>query len=244
MRKLFRFLLLSLVLMLVCLSSALLAMRFAIHGREVRVPRLQGLTFAEAERVANDQGLVLAVEGRFYSADTREGRIISQVPAAETKVRRGWKISVAQSLGPSGAGVPNLLGQSQRAASINASRRGLEIGTAAAMHNPGSMPDTVIAQSPPADTKRVASPHLGLLLTTHDNPQWYVMPRFTGRPLNEAAWELKQAGFTLGPVSGSGAATPGDESGAPNSAIIVRQSPQAGQRIAAGSAISFEVTAK
>src|SRR5258708_38933860 len=175
MRKLFRFLLLCLVLMLVCLSSALLAMRFAIHGREVKVPKLQGLTFAEAERMANDQGLVLVVEGRFYSADTREGRVISQVPAAETKVRRGWKISVAQSLGPPGAGVPNLLGQSQRGASINACRRGREIASAAIVQNPGSLPDTVVLQSPPADTKRVSSPHLGLLLATHDNTQWYVM---------------------------------------------------------------------
>ena len=240
MRKLFRFLLLALVLMLVCLSSALLAMRFAIHGREVRVPKLQGLTLAEAERVANDQGLVLSVEGRFYS-DTAEGRIISQMPAAGSKVRRGWKISVARSLGPQGAAVPNLIGQSQRAASINASRRGLEIGTAAVIHIPGALPDTVVAQSPSVDTKKLSSPHLGLVVAAHDNTQWYVMPRFTGRPLNEAAWELKQAGFILGAVSESGVPLT-DPSG--NAGTIVRQYPLPGQRIAAGSAISFEVITK
>jgi hypothetical protein len=49
----------------VFLSSALLAMRFAIQGREVQVPRLSGLTPAEAERVANSDGLVLSVESRF-----------------------------------------------------------------------------------------------------------------------------------------------------------------------------------
>jgi beta-lactam-binding protein with PASTA domain len=245
MRKLFRFLLLSLVLMLVCLSSALLAMRFAIHGREVRVPKLQGLTLQEAERVANDQGLVLSVEGRFYSVDTREGRIVSQMPATGTKVRRGWKISVAQSLGPQGAGVPNLMGQSQRAASINASRRGLEIGTAAVVHIPGVLPDTVVAQSPPADTKKVSSPRLGLVLAAHDNAQWYVMPRFIGRPLNEAVWELKQAGFTLGTISESGAlAMENTADTLSNSGIILRQYPAPGQRIAAGSAINFEVAPK
>src|SRR5258708_8842277 len=158
MRKLFRFLLLSLVLMLVCLSSALLAMRFAIHGREVRVPKLQGLTLQEAERVANDQGLVLSVEGRFYSADTREGRIVSQMPAVGTKVRRGWKISIAQSLGPQGAGVPNLMGQSQRAASINASRRGLALGTSAVVHIPAVLPDTVLAHTPPPAPATSPSP--------------------------------------------------------------------------------------
>jgi serine/threonine-protein kinase len=246
MLKLIRYFLLTLVLMLVCLSSALLAMRFAIHGREVGVPKLQGLTIAEAERVANAQGLVLSVEGRFYSAETPEGHIISQMPAANTKVRRGWKISVAQSLGPQGAGVPNLTGQSQRAANINASRRGLEIGTAAAIHIPGALPDTVVAQSPPADTKKVSSPRVGLILAAHDNTQWYIMPRFTGRPLTEATWELQQAGFTLGGVSESGVHLSENGADLPDShpGIIVRQYPPAGQRIAAGSAISFEVITK
>ena len=245
MRTLFRFFLLALVLLLVCLSSALLAMRFAIHGREVNVPKLQGLTLAEAERVANAQGLVLSVEGRFYSAEIREGRIVSQMPAADTKVRRGWKISVAQSLGPQGAAVPNLTGQSQRAASINVSRRGLEIGTAATIHVPGALPDTVVAQSPPADTKKVSSPRLGLVLAAHDNTQWYIMPRFTGHPLTEATRELEQAGFTLGTVSESGVPLAGNGTDLPgNPGIIVRQYPPPGQRIAAGATISFEVTTK
>ena len=137
------------------------------------------------------------------------------------------------------------MGQSQRAASINASRRGLEIGTAAVIHIPGVLPDTVVAQSPPADTKKVSSPRLGLVLAAHDNAQWYVMPRFTGRPLNEAVWELKQAGFTVGTISESGApATENTAEALSNSGIILRQYPPPGQRVAAGSPINFEVTTK
>ncbi len=83
LRKLVKYFFLSLVLLLVFLSAALLAMRFAIQGREVRVPRLTGLTPAEAERVANSDGLVLSVESRFYSATVPEGRIVSQAPAHE-----------------------------------------------------------------------------------------------------------------------------------------------------------------
>ena len=52
MRKVIKYFFLGLVLLLVFLSSALLAMRFAIQGREVSVPRLTGLTPAEAERKA------------------------------------------------------------------------------------------------------------------------------------------------------------------------------------------------
>ena len=38
----------SLILLLIALFSALAAMRFAIHGREVRVPDLRGMTTLQA----------------------------------------------------------------------------------------------------------------------------------------------------------------------------------------------------
>jgi beta-lactam-binding protein with PASTA domain len=240
MRKLFRYFALSLILLLVCLASALLAMRFAIHGREVRVPKFQGMTSAEAERLANTYGLVLSVDSRFYSTDMQEGRIVSQMPAADSKVRRGLKVRVAESLGPPRSTVPNLVGQSQHAANLNVSRRGLEISAAPTLRFPGAQPDTVVAQSPPADVKNMSSPKIGLLFAAPDNTQWYIMPRFVGRPLAEATQELSRAGFTLGtvndvPISGSDTVGP-----VPNGTVL-RQYPPAGQRIAAGSSIAFDV---
>ncbi|HUR37497.1 MAG TPA: PASTA domain-containing protein, partial [Terriglobales bacterium] len=67
MRRWFRYLLLGLMLVLVMMASALTAMRFAIHGREVKVPNLVGRTVAEAEESANSLGLILMVENKFYS---------------------------------------------------------------------------------------------------------------------------------------------------------------------------------
>ncbi len=48
--RIFRGLLYALILVLVGLASALTAMRFAIHGREVTVPKVVGLTPAEAQK--------------------------------------------------------------------------------------------------------------------------------------------------------------------------------------------------
>src|SRR5258708_14129078 len=127
MRKLIRFFLLSLVLLLVCLSSALLAMRLAIHGREVRVPKLEGLTSADAERAASAQGLVLAIESRFYSAETPEGHIASQIPPAGAKVRRGGKVRVAESLGAQRAAIPNLVRSEEHAARLHVGTRRREV---------------------------------------------------------------------------------------------------------------------
>ena len=238
LRKILKYFFLGLVLLLVFLSAALLAMRFAIQGREVHVPRLTGLTPAEAERVANSNGLVLSVENRFYSATVPQGRIISQSPAADATVRRGWKIRVAASLGTQHAAVPNLIGQSQHAAGINVSRRGLEIGTVGTIHLPGAQPDTVVAQSPPPEAAEVTSPKVGLIFAAADNGQRYVMPSFVGKPLADANIALIKGGFTLGKVR---LVDDSDSNAAQTPGIIVRQSPAAGQRVAAGATISFDV---
>jgi len=236
LRKLVKYFFLSMVLLLIFLAAALLAMRFAIQGREVTVPRLMGLTPVEAERAANSNGLVLSVEDRYYSATVPEGRIISQAPAQGSTVRRGWKIRVAESLGPQRAAVPNLIGQSPHAAGINVSRRGLEVGTVGAIHLPGAAPETVVAQSPPAEAAEVVSPKVGLIFAAADNAPRYVMPSFVGRPLAEANAAITKAGFTLGKVH----VVDGGETGG-STGVVVRQSPAAGQRVTAGATISFEV---
>jgi beta-lactam-binding protein with PASTA domain len=152
-------------------------------------------------------------------------------------VRRGWKIRVAASLGTQHAAVPNLIGQSQHAAGINVSRRGLEIGTVGTIHLPGAQPDTVVAQNPPPEAAEVTSPKVGLIFAAADNGQRYVMPNFVGKPLAEANVALIKGGFTLGKVR----LVEGGTGGSDAPGIIVRQSPPAGQRVTAGATISFDV---
>lgn len=234
LRKIIQYFFLGLVLILVFLSSALLAMRFAIQGREVHVPQLTGLTTAEAERIANPDGLVLSVESRFYNATVPQGKIVSQSPEANATVRRGWKIRVAESLGPQRAAVPNLIGQSQHAAGINISRRSLEIGTVGTVHWPGAQPEIVVAQTPPAEATEVTSPKVGLIFSAADNGQRYVMPSFVGRSVAEATDAVQKAGLTLGKVHVS-------DGGIGAQGAIVHQSPPAGQRVSAGAMVSFEV---
>ncbi|HEY6308289.1 MAG TPA: PASTA domain-containing protein [Candidatus Angelobacter sp.] len=241
LRKLLRYFLLALVLLLVFLASALLSMRLAIHGREVRVPALAGLTSAQAERIANASGLVLSVENHFYTPQVPRGRIVSQVPAPDTRVRRGWKVQVAESLGPQRAAVPNLIGQSEHAADVNLGRHGLEVGSVATLRLPGAPPDTVVAQNPLPNTNDATSPRINLIFSAANNARNYVMPSFVGKTLSETTDALEGAGFTVGKVwSVAAPATEGSSFGAPE--IIVRQYPPAGQRVIAGTPINFEVS--
>jgi eukaryotic-like serine/threonine-protein kinase len=237
-----RWLSISLVLLLVFLAAALFAMRFAIHGREVRVPRLTNLTPAEAERVANADGLITFIDSRYYSSEVPKGRIVFQVPPANANVRRGWKIQLAESLGPQHAAVPDLVGQSEHAAAVNLHRHGLEIGNVATVRLPQSPPATVIAQSPSADAKEVASPRIALAISAADNAEQYVMPSFVGTPAQESADILEKAGFKVGNSPAARKqpiASPKDN--IPLTGVVVKQYPAAGQKIEAGGTVYFEI---
>ena len=201
MKSFFRVALLALLLVIVALVSALTAMRFAIHVQEVAVPALVGLTPADAERAAAALGLQVQIERQYYSAQIPEGRITSQLPMPGTKVRRGWDLRVAQSLGPQRVAIPDVAGESERAAELNIRRRGLDISSIAQMQMPGTPADQVLAQSPPANASQVAAPKINLLVTAAVDGQAYVMPSFIGQPLGTASRALQDSGFKLGNIS-------------------------------------------
>ena len=55
-----------------------------------------------------------------------EGRVVSQMPEAGEVVRRGWDVRLALSLGPQRVEIPQVVGESERAARINIAQRGLQ----------------------------------------------------------------------------------------------------------------------
>src|ERR1035441_3848254 len=83
----------------------------------------------------------------FYSADVPEGKIMTQMPAPGAKVRRGWSIRVAQSLGLQRVAIPDVTGESERAAELNIRRRGLALGSVAQVSLPRSEEHTSELQS-------------------------------------------------------------------------------------------------
>ena len=71
--RFFRVASLVLVLVVIGLVSALTTMHFAIHGAEVQVPALKGMTVADARSQTAGLGLNLVVDNRYYSADCGRG---------------------------------------------------------------------------------------------------------------------------------------------------------------------------
>jgi eukaryotic-like serine/threonine-protein kinase len=260
MKLLFRVAFLGLAMLLVATVSALVAMRFAIHGQEIQVPAIVGMTPSEAQHQLAVLGLAIDVERQYYSPQIPEGRIMTQLPMPGAKVRRGWQVRVAQSMGPQRVSIPDVTGESERAAELNLRRRGLELSSTAELQMPGTPSNQVLAQSPPANAVQVAAPKTSLLISTPADPQAYLMPSFVGQSLGAASLVLQDAGFKLGNVTVAPPVSPDSSSANPPVAtsassspsisvasqptpasIIVAQTPPAGQRIMAGAVVNLEV---
>ncbi|MFL6440177.1 MAG: PASTA domain-containing protein [Terriglobales bacterium] len=243
----------SLILLLIALFSALAAMRFAIHGREVRVPDLRGMTTLQAQETANEHGLIVSAEDKFYSSATPAGHVISQAPFPGSRVRRGWRVRVAESLGSQRVTIPNLMGQTELAATLNLRQRGLDLATVAGVAISNTKPDEVVAQFPSPDATDVTSPAVSLLLSQRSPPPAYVMPNFVGRQLADAKEKISRAGLQLASVevqqvnstpSGSEAQStpaPPMPTKVPTSGKIARQSPPPGSRVTPETPIRVEI---
>ncbi len=189
----------SLVMLLVAVAllAAITTMHFAIHGAEVRVPSLKGMTVAEARSQTSGLGLNLDVDNRYYSGDVAAGHILSQSPAPGTVVRREWRVRVAESLGPQKVEVPETVGLDERVAALQLRRVGLEAGMTARLPWGKAAEGTVLAQDPPAHAQGIARPSIDLLVAApeDDAPDGFVMPDLTGLPVVTAQAELASVGI-------------------------------------------------
>jgi beta-lactam-binding protein with PASTA domain len=234
-----------LVLIIVALSSALISMRFAIHGREVAVPELRGMAPAEAERVAASHGLELAHGDHFYSATIPAGHIVSQQPEPGTRVRLGWRMQAAESLGAQRIDIPVVLGMSPRAAEIEIRRHGLEVGASAELPIANSAPQAIIAQTPAPGAEGIALPRVSLLYAAQPPAPVYAMPDLTGMTLTEATGLVTGAGLKTATVT-TAPGSPADNFASPRSYLanptVVTQTPAPGTRVTPGTSVSLEVT--
>lgn len=212
-------------MLLVAILTATISLRLAIHGREVAVPDLAGLSDADAAAAARRLGLNVSVENRFYSAAVAANHVLSQAPAAGSRVRRGWQVRVTESLGGQHVAAPDLTGTSERPAMLMLNRLQLTLAPQAHLPAPGPA-GIVVAQSPPPNTADAAGPQVALLVSGPEpDPSTfaYVMPRIIGMRVAAAAQLLKSAGLQLAPASG---AAPANPPGAPTSSIDgVQQDP-------------------
>jgi beta-lactam-binding protein with PASTA domain len=239
---------LVMVLVTVALLAAITTMHFAIHGAEVQVPDLKGMTVPDARSETAGLGLSLDVDNRYYSGDVAAGHILSQSPEPGTVVRREWKVRVAESLGPQKVDVPDMVGKEERVAALSLRRAGLELETTVRLAYAGSAEGTVLAQDPPAHAQGISRPSINLLVAgpNDEAPDGYVMPDLVGLLVESAQAQLTRVGIKSTTTSVDVAVPPVASGDAPprmpvKPGAVLAQTPMAGSRVDQGTVVKLAV---
>ena len=99
------------------------------HNREISVPDLSNLTYAEAAKVASAAGIKVYVADSIFMRRAKRGTVISQNPVCGAKVKAGRKVGLTMnSMAPKKVKMPGLVGCSMRQAKAELTSKGLVLG--------------------------------------------------------------------------------------------------------------------
>ena len=224
--------LLVFVLAAAAFLSAVMAMRFAIQGREVEMPNLAGKSSADAQAILQGRGLQLKIVDRVYD-NLPANSVVRQSPPAGEHMKVSQDVHAVLSLGPQNVITPALVGESLRVARIELLQVGLQLGEVTTYSDLNVPGDTVLQQSPSSGT-RAASPRVDLLVAQGESQPAYIMPWLVGMPLPEADRLLSSGGMKL-------AKTTFVPSAQWPKGTVIEQTPDQGSKITGESSIELVV---
>jgi beta-lactam-binding protein with PASTA domain len=211
--------------------SAITAMRFAIHGREVTMPNLVGKSATEANSLLSSSGLVLRVADRIYT-ELPINVVVRQTPPPGMLMKASQQAHVVLSLGQRQLSIPALEGKSLRAGRIELLRSGLQIGEVSGFASPDVPADTVLIQTPKPGTG-AATPRVDVMVAQPPREAAFVMPHLVGLNEADAARQLDASGLRHKENYLSAPQWP--------RGTVVDQAPLAGSRLPASATIELSI---
>lgn len=202
----------------------------SLSGDVKEVPDLIDLLPAEAaERLAMRSLKLEVEEQRKYSDIYVEGRILSQNPAAGSRIKRGRTVRVALSAGFRQILVPNLLGMSLREATLVAEQKGFRVRRSLSAFSEEVPEGSVIAQTPQPSTPFITE-FIDVLESRGPRPKLVMLPRLVGKPLLPVLDALRDQGLRVIVMrQGSTQDISGGDRFELRHYQIYRQSPEAGE---------------
>jgi eukaryotic-like serine/threonine-protein kinase len=209
--------------------------KYFVRGRSIATPTLVGRPIADARALSSDSGLLLEVDQsrERHSDEVPRGAVVWQNQRPGQLVKRGTRIIVAPSLGPLILRVPDVAGQTARAARLQFGLLGLAPGAVA--HLPRSGAPGVLATYPPIGSVVAPEMPVSLLIGVEQPPVRWVMPDVIDRALEPTRAALEVRGLRVAQVRFE--PYPGISEG-----TIIRQFPLPGAPVSARDPISLVVS--
>ncbi len=191
-------------------------------SKEVTVPDVKGMSYSEAKEVLEAKGLKIEkADEPIASQKIEKGKIVSQTPSKNSKVKKGRTVRVILSAGNTELKVPDLKGLSYKEAKTLLSEMGLQISKGDEVDSDSVTEGLIASQYPSAKTKV----DKGDIITVNisKGKKDAVIPKLVGTTFtseSDVSDTLSKYGYKLGKVSYEESyETPG---------TIIKQSPDAG----------------
>jgi beta-lactam-binding protein with PASTA domain len=135
---------------------------------QVAVPNVVGQTQAAATSAITGAGLTMGAVAQQSSSTVASGSVISESPPGGTSVASGSAVSLVVSTGspaPGQVAVPNVVGQTQAAATSATTSAGLTLGTVTPQSSSTVASGSVINQNPTAGTSVASGSAVSLVVS-------------------------------------------------------------------------------
>ncbi len=207
---------------------------FVQEKAETLVPDLQGKSLTECLEILSQSKLALIKDGEEFNQDIPEGVVIRQIPPAGINVKEGKVIRITVSQGGEIVYVPDLKGQTIRAATISLRSLGLVLGELTKRSSIKYEEGIVLEQDPAAGSTIEKDSSINVLVSNGAPADGtLLMPDQIGKTAEEAKkWAIEENLEVEVIAQKTSLANPG---------FVFKQKPEADKKIDDGSKIIFYV---
>jgi len=225
----------ALIFFLLFFGAAVLSSQIIFNTELVTLPSLAGKTVEEARTALAAKRTRLAVQGTRFDSRIEKGRILSQDPGPNSRIKTKRTVNVILSDGSERLTVPALEGRSLEFAAVQLKSLGLRRGRVSQIHTPRYAAGRIIAQWPAGGEIAGRGSAVDFLASQGAWEPQYVMPDLIERTASPVLARLKALDFQISEVHYS--YYPGLGPG-----IIIKQFPVHGIRIQKRNQITLEVS--
>ncbi len=185
--------------LILILSISFIFFLISCNGQEelISTPSIIGLKIRDAEKVAEDKGLLVKVTKSDFSKDFPIDYIISQDPSPYVLVKKGRIINVVISSGPPKVLVPDLIGMNFKDAQEIIYDNKLLLGKIEEILDPNVGVGIIIEQSPSPKTYVEEDTKIDLKISKGVLGQ---IPSLIGLSVDEAKSLIVTSGYNVGKV--------------------------------------------
>ncbi len=189
------------VLLGLLLLAGYLGLQEFLIVEETQVPEVEGMALAEAAEKLRSAGLEPEVGDRRHHPEVEKDYVISQSVAGGEVVKRGIKIYLTVSEGPSMGSVPDVTGKTEMEARVQLANANFEIKEINRVYHPESSEGIVIGQDPQPAKEVPEGTGVSLIVSKGPKPREIPMPDLIGMQLEEAKKALENSRLQPGLIT-------------------------------------------